>query len=175
VLKRLFPIEWLKFAKELPAGEAHKDIINWYYTAVHGKDRSLSMRAAQNWSDWGTHVVHWQNTPNRQDPADQASDSEEERTLLLAKTKIATHYAHHRYFIDDDEILSRIDSLPAIPVSIVHGRFDLTCSMESSWLLHRSIPNSRFIQVADAGHLIDDPAMIAVLLEETDRMVKNVY
>jgi proline iminopeptidase len=169
-LKRLFPMNWMSFCKDLPAGTELGDIIDWYHTAVHGKDRDLSMRAALNWSEWGTHVVHWHNNPSQQDRVDQTPESEEKRARLLAKVKIETHYARHRYFIDDDEILSRIGTLPSMPVSIVHGRFDLTCSMESSWLLHRSIPNSRFIQVADAGHLIDEPAMIAALVEETDRM-----
>jgi proline iminopeptidase len=169
-LKRLFPMDWMRFSKDLSAGKELEDIIAWYHTAVHGKDRDLSMRAASNWSEWGTGVVHWHHNPSQQDPVDQRPESEEKRARLLAKVKIETHYARHRYFIGDDEILNRIDTLPAMPVSIVHGRFDLTCSMESSWLLHRSMPNSRFIQVADAGHLIDEPVMIAALVEETDRM-----
>ncbi|MES9848144.1 MAG: prolyl aminopeptidase, partial [Candidatus Thiodiazotropha sp.] len=57
-----------------------------------------------------------------------------------------------------------------MPVSVVHGRFDLICTMESAWLLHRAIPDSRFVQVPDAGHIIDEPSMASALVEETDRM-----
>ncbi|MES9860427.1 MAG: hypothetical protein ABW157_01940 [Candidatus Thiodiazotropha sp. LLP2] len=114
-------------------------------------------------------MVHWHIARTKESSPERASEKNVQRERLLAKVKIETHYAYHRYFIDENELLYRIDSLPSIPVSIVHGNFDLTCTMESAWLLHQAIPDSRFIQLGQAGHLIEEPAMISALVEETDR------
>ncbi|WP_316369489.1 prolyl aminopeptidase [Candidatus Thiodiazotropha sp. CDECU1] len=168
-LKRLFPQAWERLSKEIPDCEHARDIIDWYYSALQGEDPAISLGAACNWSGWGTLMVNWHKSGSGNHLEEKpATDAQRER--LLAKVGIETHYAHHRYFIEDNEILSRIGSLPAMPVTLVHGRYDLTCTMESAWLLHKAIPDSRLVQVPDAGHLIDEPAMISALVGETDRM-----
>lgn len=168
-LRRLFPLAWGELVKALPDNTELEDLINWYHATVRGGDESLTLQAAQQWSDWGSQVVNW-HKPGSEGEVGKQSVTEARQARLLAKVKIETHYARHRYFIEDNEILNRIGSLHAMPVSIVHGRFDLTCTMEAAWQLHKAIPNSRLIEVADAGHLIDEPAMTSALIEETDRM-----
>jgi proline iminopeptidase len=168
-LRRLFPQAWERLAKALPDNTELLNLINWYYKAVHHEDSALALQAAYEWSAWGNHVINWPN-PRSEGEAGKLSKIKAQQRRLLAKVKIETHYAFNRYFIEENEILKRIGSLRAMPVSIVHGRYDLTCTMESAWLLHRAIPGSRLIQVPDAGHLIDEPAMISALIEETDRV-----
>jgi proline iminopeptidase len=168
-LRRLFPQAWESLFQTKPEYREGRDLIDEYYAALHGDDPDDALRGALNWSDWGAFVVNWHKSESETVPQDPPL-TEAQRERLLAKVRIETHYAHHRYFVTENEILSGIDSLPVIPVTIVHGRYDLTCTMESAWLLHKAIPASRLVEVADAGHLIDDPAMISVLVEETDRM-----
>ncbi len=168
-LRRLFPQAWERLSQAMPdCRESHR-LIDWYRHALHGEDRALALSAARSWSEWGSHVVGWHKA-DAVDASDKEPETEAQQARMLAKARIETHYARERYFIDENEILSRIDLLPAVPVSIVHGRFDLTCTMESAWLLHRAIPGSHFIEVREAGHLIDEPAMAAALIEETNRM-----
>lgn len=168
-LRRLFPQAWEKLSDGIAGcSEAHA-LIDWYHSALQGEDRSLALRAARNWSAWGHHVVSWRQALSSERP-EEGAETDVQRERLLAKVRIETHYAHHRYFIDENEIIARIGSLPRIPISIVHGRYDLVCTMESAWLLHRALPGSRLVMVAEAGHLIDEPAMSAALIEETDRM-----
>ncbi|MES9831777.1 MAG: prolyl aminopeptidase [Candidatus Thiodiazotropha sp. DIVDIV] len=168
-LKRLFPEAWNRLSRNIPNCRTSADLIGWYYRAVHGDDENISLQAARSWSAWGNHMVHWHIARTKESSPERATEKNVQRERLLAKVKIETHYAYHRYFIDENELLYRIDSLPSIPVSIVHGNFDLTCTMESAWLLHQAIPDSRFIQLGQAGHLIEEPAMISALVEETDR------
>jgi len=168
-LRRLFPQAWERFSQGLPACESLQGLIDWYHAAVHSEDRERSLQAARRWSDWGGQIVGW-HLPRAADTSDSEPESEAQQSRLLAKVRIETHYARHRYFIGENEILERIASLPALPVSIVHGRYDLTCTLEAAWQLHQTIAGSRLIQVAEAGHLIDEPAMSAALIEETDRM-----
>lgn len=168
-LKRLFPQAWEGLSKEIPDCSEAWDLIGWYYDALRSEDPAISLNAALTWSSWGSRIVSWHKSGfgnNRE----ETPMTEVQRERMLAKVRIETHYAYHRYFIGENEILSRIGSLPGIPVTFVHGRYDLTCTMESAWLLHKAIPDSRLVQVPDAGHLIDEPAMISALIEETDRM-----
>jgi len=168
-LRRLFPQRWRHLSDHIPDCRGYRELIDWYYAALRGEDRALALDAARRWSEWSRHAVVWHKARSTEGTGVEP-ETEAQRERLLAKVRIETHYAHHRYFMAENEILARVGALPAIPVSIVHGRFDLTCTLESSWLLHGAIPGSRLIHVAEAGHLIDDPVMAAALIEETDRL-----
>ncbi len=163
-LRCLFPQEWEKFSQGLPFAEP-ADLIAAYYHRIHCDDRELSLNSARAWSEWGSRVVSWNlaGQPAR-------SDSGSDQMRLLAKARVETHYAQHRYFIGNNQILERVTSLPQIPVSVVHGRFDLTCTMESAWLLHQAVPDFNLIVVPGAGHLMNEPAMVSALVQEIDRM-----
>jgi proline iminopeptidase len=168
-LKKLLPQAWYRLVEGLPDNITLTDLINRYHDAVHGGDRSTALQAASKWSSWCSQVVNWHKA-GTDDASEDKLDTEQQQTRLLAKVSIETHYAHHRYFVEENEILRRIGSLCSMPVSIVHGRYDLTCTMESAWQLHRAIPDSRLIQLPDAGHLIEEPSMVSALIKETDRM-----
>jgi proline iminopeptidase len=169
-LKRLLPQAWARLSSGMTNCSGSQELIEWFYQALHNAKQAAALQAARSWSEWGSQVVHWHH-PDTAETVDREGESETQRARLLAKVGIETHYAQHRYFIDDNEILDRITNLPELPVTIVHGRFDLTCPLESAWLLHSAIPGSRFVEVPEAGHLLDEPAMTSVLLQETDRML----
>jgi len=162
-LRRLFPQQWHNFADGV-AGGGLSDLITAYHSRIHGDDETLALDSARAWSAWGSHVVTWNLAAGREDP------KQYDPRLLLAKARLETHYARHRYFIEDNQILRQAGLLPKVPIAIVHGRFDLTCTMESAWLLHRALPGSRLIPVPEAGHLASGPAMVSALIAETDRL-----
>jgi proline iminopeptidase len=168
-LQRLLPQYWQQFVRDLPKNIGLRELINRYHAAVHTGDRNAALQAAASWSGWGGRVVGWRQSQIHHSQ-DKIPAAKERQERLLAKVKIETHYARHCYFLKENEILRRIGSLSSMPVSIVHGRYDLVCTMDASWRLHRAIPGSRFVQLPNAGHLIDDPAMLSALIEETDRM-----
>ncbi len=168
-LRRLFPQAWERFSGTVPDCVDLGSLIDGYHALVHGENPLLALDAARSWSEWGSRVVDWHRGQGA-GKADRGAETRERQERFLAKTRIETHYALHRYFMDENAILARIHTLPRIPVTIVHGRFDLVCTMDAAWALHRAIPGSRLVQVADAGHIIDEPPMAAALVEETDRM-----
>ncbi len=170
-IQRLLPQEWAAFADGLPATSQASDLIAWYHQALHANDRQVARQAANRWAEWGRCVVNWHRSDTAE-PGASSDDPQTRQTRLLAKAAIETHYAVHRYFIGENEILERVGNLPAWPVAIVQGRFDLTCTLEGAWHLHRAMAGSRLIEVAGAGHLIDEPAMVSALVEETDRLLE---
>jgi proline iminopeptidase len=168
-LRHLLPQAWERFTQGFPVSDLSA-LLCEYHARVHGADKAMSLRAAQDWSEWGVRVLSWLREETPATERDHEHEHEhEESAQLLAKVRIETHYACHRYFIAENEMLQRIDTLPALPVSIVHGRWDLACTLEAAWLLHRAIPGSRLV-VVQAGHLMSEPAMADALVEEMDRM-----
>jgi proline iminopeptidase len=168
-LKRMFPQAWDKFTQEIEGCDKMDDLFNRYREQLSQND----LAAARRWSEWGSCVVNWHRLQNNTETTKKKKRAVNE-DRLLAKTKIETHYACNRYFIAENHILNNAESLTGIPVSIVHGRFDITCTMDAAWRLHQAIPDSRFIEVADAGHLLEEPAMTSALIEECERMRKQL-
>jgi len=41
------------------------------------------------------------------------------------------------FFEQDDWILANTDKIKHIPTTIVQGRYDLVCPMETAWKLHK--------------------------------------
>lgn len=168
-LRRMFPQAWDRFTQGIEGCDEMGDLFNWYRERVSQNN----MEAARSWSAWGSYVVNWHRVQNNSETTKRSKGAVNE-DRLLAKTRIETHYACNRYFMAENQILDNAESLAGIPVSIIHGRFDVTCTMEAAWRLHQAIPNSRFIEVADAGHLLEEPAMTSALMEETERMRKQL-
>ncbi len=56
-----------------------------------------------------------------------------------------------------------------IPATIVQGRYDVVCPMETAWELHRAWPEADLRIVPDAGHSAGEPGNLHELVEATDR------
>ena len=78
------------------------------------------------------------------------------------------------FFLRDNQLLNDVDRLPRVPVSIIHGRRDLTCTLESSWRLSEAIQGAKLVVLPDSGHLANEPAMIDALVGTTDRFVTDL-
>ena len=162
---RLFPDAWSAFTRDVPLQE-RTDLIAAQHKRIHAGNGDTALGAARAWSAWGSSVVTWSAAPG----IDRGKAGSEDARRILAKARIESHYAQHRYFIQDNQILNCVDRLPSVPISIVHGRRDITCALESAWTLHLALPASRLLVVEDAGHLMSEAPMIDALLRETDRM-----
>lgn len=158
---RIFPDYWDEFIKNIPP-EERQDIISAYHQRLINKDDVIKEKFARSWSDWATRIVTWNLT-------EQKNETEDIRTTVN-QVSIETHYAFNRYFIRENQILDEISKIPDVPAVIIHGRKDLTCTLESSWSLHKSLPQSQLVIVPDAGHLAGEPAMVDALISATDRM-----
>jgi len=158
----IFPDYWQEFVNDVSAHD-QCDLIQAYHSIVHGADELLSAKAVNAWASWSGRVVTYLFA---QDEMDFQVDIEQARS----EVSIETHYIKHKYFIEEDQILVNADKIPDIPIKLIHGRKDLTCTLEASWLLHRSLPKSEIIIVEDGGHLASQPMMTNELIKATDAM-----
>jgi proline iminopeptidase len=169
---RLFPEAWEAFAKAIPHAES-EDLVEAYYQRVQSPDSEMAGCFAQAWCTWEDRVATWNlahGAANGPEGPARGGTRVEVSDRLLAKARIATHYARHGYFIAPNAILDRVRDLPAVPVTFVQGERDLVCPLEGAWALHRAVPSSRLLVVRSAGHLASEPGMIDALIRETDRL-----
>lgn len=161
----IFPDYWQDFTGIIPDPE-RSDLISAYHARVHGADREARETAAMAWSKWAGRLVTYLLPGADYTPGDVGK--------TVREVLIETHYAMHRYFIDENRILDNAALLPPVPVRIVHGRRDLTCTLDASWSLHRALHDSELVIVKEGGHLAGEPVMVDALVTATDDMAKRL-
>ena len=161
-LNRIFPDAWSDFISVVPVPE-RGDLIDAFYRRMHGSDDEEKKRFASAWSIWTGRTVTY---------LFSATENYEIHAVEKAvhEVSIETHYARHRYFIEEDQIIKNINKLPDVPIRIIHGRRDLTCLLEASWTLHQHIKKSELIIVREGGHLAGEAVMTDALVQATDHM-----
>lgn len=162
----IFPDYWQTFIDVLPQDE-RQDVITALHKHVFGKDIKIKQTCARAWSDWSNKVVTY--TVN-----DVEKGKEESIETIMNEVSIELHYAKNSYFIEENQILNNIKNVPDVPIKIIHGRRDLTCTLNSSWQLHEAFPKSELVIVPDAGHLAGEPAMVDALVTATDKMIQLI-
>lgn len=95
----------------------------------------------------------------------------------LAMARLEAHYMMHGGFLDEGELLARLDTIAHLPCTIVQGRYDVVCPAETAWAVHRAWPGSRLHMVPDAGHSALEPgtraALVAATVSFADRLGRS--
>ncbi|MCI0399811.1 MAG: prolyl aminopeptidase [Gammaproteobacteria bacterium] len=164
---RIFPDAWEEFIGFIPKAE-RDDLVEAYYRRLLSDDEPLQLAAAKAWSAWATRVVTY-TLPQPENPSESAG-----KNKVVDEARIECHYAAHQYFLEPNQLLREADKIPPVRTVLIHGRRDLTCTLESSWLLHKRLPNSKLVILPDAGHLAAEPSMIDVLVAATDTFAKQL-
>jgi len=161
-VNHIYPQQWFELKNSLPMSQNH-DIARSLYAAVFGEDEALAKLVAKQWQRWGGLVA----LGNAFCPDDKPVSAQD-----LQQVKMELHYAKNDYFIEENQILANCETLQDIPAVIIHGQNDLTCPLESGWLLHQALPESGFMVLPNAGHIAGGEEMIAALVSATDLMAE---
>lgn len=142
-------------------------IVNSFHKILHGRDELAKLRMAKAWTAWGTQLTLGEDF--------EASDIDRRSPAsLLHQVAIELHYARHRYFIEDNQILRDSHLLPKVPTLIIHGRDDLVCPPESAVLLHQHLPDAELRIIPRGGHVSSSPEMIDALVTATDDILWRI-
>src|SRR5205814_1275578 len=82
---------------------------------------------------------------------------------MLALVRICTHYLRHGAWLAEGALIDKAAGLSGIPGVLIHGRRDLTCPVDTAYLLARAWPGAQLTVVDDAGHLGSDSKRRALL------------
>ena len=159
---RLFPDAWAAYRAAIPAVE-HADLISAYHRRLTGDDAATRLAAARAWSVWeaSTSLLR---------PDKGFIDAHEDAEFALAFARIESHYIVNGGFLDaDDQLLRNASRLRSIPGTIVHGRYDVVCPVQSAFDLHAAWPSSELVVVTDAGHSAFEAGNAAALVVATDK------
>ncbi len=159
---RFFPEYWAEFSAHFESTEPQA-ILDTLYDGLHAADQDRQLNAARAWAWWTGRVVTYTLLDEFQLEVDDPQK-------LIDEARIEMHYAGHRYFIRDNQILEDIGRVPEVPVTIIHGRRDMTCTPSASWDVHVRLPQSELSILPDAGHLAGEAPMRDALIRATDAM-----
>ena len=157
---KIFPDYWHEFSEIYP----NNNLIQHIHDDVFSNDKAKQLKAAIAWATWAGRIVTSSITSEYVLETD-------DKQKLINETRIEMHYANNRYFIKENQIVDNLSNIPDIPVTLIHGRQDLTCLPESSYLLHRSLSNSKLMLLPETGHLGSETAMINALVTTTDNFI----
>ncbi|XP_045170391.2 probable proline iminopeptidase [Mercenaria mercenaria] len=161
-----FPDAFEDYVKPIPEAE-RCDLIGAFYRRLTGGDKKVELECAKAWTKWEMTISRLYVDP-------QYLDLVEDVNWVLQFAKIECHYiVHGGFFEKDDQLLADVDKIRHIPTTIVQGRYDIVCPMDTAWKLHRAFPEAEFHIVPDAGHSEKEPGTQSRLLDACDKY-KNI-
>lgn len=161
----LFPDYWEDYIAPIPP-EERGDLIAAYRKRLTGDDREAQVQAARAWSQWeGRTITLYPDLSNTQN---YIADH-----FALAFARIENHYFTHAGFMQENQLQDNAHLLKDIPGVIIQGRYDCCTPAKTAWDLHKAWPQAEFHMVPDAGHAFNEPGILKLLLEATDRYARQ--
>ncbi|MCP3988442.1 MAG: alpha/beta fold hydrolase [Actinomycetia bacterium] len=140
---RIFPEAWEAFIGLIPAHLSHLRPVTAYAQMLFDPD--LAVEAAAAWCQWED--THMSLSPGAE-PRLSAADPQ----FQLRFARLVTHYWSNAAFLSPAQLLAGMSSLATIPGHLLHGRHDISSTLDVAWRLHREWPASTLTVMEDAGH-----------------------
>ncbi len=156
---RIFPDHWEEFLAMIPEANRHNPILA-YYEMMTGDDEVTRMAAAKAWATW-------EGNCSTLEPNKHVMDIMKNPHHALSLARIECHYFMHNCFLEPNQIIRNMPLIAEIPGIIVHGRYDIVCSLDNAWELHKNWPNSELHIIRDAGHSAYEPGIVDGLVKAT--------
>lgn len=142
----LYPAEWADFVSVIDGPVNSRSVISGYRKLLTSADVTVRQRAAKRWSDW-EHAVSYLRPHKSVETVEEAE----------AVAVIENHYFYHNCWLQPNQLLKDAHRLANIPVTVVHGRYDVVCPIKASFDFKKAVPHAKFIIVPDAGHATTEP------------------
>ncbi|NOZ38223.1 MAG: prolyl aminopeptidase [Gammaproteobacteria bacterium] len=163
---RIYPDLWEDFISLIPESE-QDDLLAAYYKRLTGEDEVQRMAAAKAWAIWEGRTA---NLKPKKSVVEHFSDP----FTALSLARIEAHYFMNNAFLKNNQILRNADKLNAIPGTIVQGRYDMICPMESAWELYQTWTMAELHIISDAGHSASEVGLVDALVKANRKMLKKL-
>ncbi len=162
----LLPDAWERFL-EAVQGNQENDLLALLHRLTFSSDEADEERVTRAWEAWSGAVVMYSFNSVPGGGAGELKDA-------IVKMRLEMHYAYNRYFIRENQLLEEAGRLPDVPIRIIHGQRDITCTAAAAWALHRAVPHSEIELLRTAGHLSGEPQMIDALVRAADDFAEKL-
>jgi proline iminopeptidase len=158
----VFPEKWTEFIEAVPpvSRSNWRSTMKAYNRLLTSPNATTRRKAAKAWWGWESDVSFLEPRP------DTTSDSKVESLAI-----IENHYFTHNAWLRPNQILKQAHRLRHIPLTIIHGRYDLICPFKSAYELHKTVPHSKLIAVSNAGHGGWEKKTLTVMKKELRKML----
>lgn len=149
-VSEVYPDAWESFVAVLPEKlrkGSWRDILAYYQKKLQGTQQ---MKYARAWWAWE------QATSFLQPVKDDTPDSE-----ILSLALIENYYFANDCWMKEGQIVRDAQKLKGIPIVAIHGRYDMVCPVEGSWLLKKALPHTKVMMIPDAGHAGSEKGTVA--------------
>ena len=151
----IFPDQWNNFICNIPI-EEHGNLLKAYHKRIHSTDIKTSEKFCMKWAEWEGQCSSLM-------PSSQVVKQFSQCSVSLAK--IETHFFINDCFIDENQIINKIKSIENIKCYMVHGRYDIVCSLKQAYDLNSVYPKSQLSIINDAGHSLLERGTTRKILE----------
>jgi proline iminopeptidase len=142
----IYPDSWKGFLSVLPK-RLHtadwKTIMKYYQKKLQGSD---AQRYAAAWWGWEQSVSYFRPRKDDTPPKD-----------ALALALLENHYFVNGCWLTKDQLVKGLSKLSHIPITIVHGRYDLVCPISASFAIRDVLPHTKILVTPDGGHGLREP------------------
>jgi len=163
---RFYPEYWQDFTSPIPKNKRH-NMVSAYHEILTSDNEVARMRAAEAWSVWEGRTSNLETDPNTVNHFGDPFHA-------LAMARIECHYFYHEAFIEENQILANTPSISDLPISIIHGRYDMVCPINQAFDLHDALPNARLIICNNSGHSAMEAEITSALIQETDLFAEQL-
>lgn len=159
-MRTIFPEAWEQFAGLIPESE-QDNLLAAYYAILTGDDEEKQIEAAIRWS-------LYEGACSLLLPNYETITTAEQKQSALSLARMEAHYFTHHVIAPEDSLLNHVDTFKTIPTTIIQGRYDMICPIQSANRLHQLWPEADYVVVPDAGHSALDPTLRSRLIEATE-------
>ncbi|MFA7554278.1 MAG: prolyl aminopeptidase [Spongiibacteraceae bacterium] len=156
---QIFPDYWEDFIEPVEKNK-RDNLVAAYYDLLTGDNELARMGAAKAWSLWEARCATLR--PNH-DVVEHFLDPH----TALAMARLEAHYFINKGFLKPNQILADAGRLAGIPGIIVHGRYDMICTLDNAVSLHNLWSDSQLNIIRDAGHSSSESSIIDALIRAT--------
>jgi proline iminopeptidase len=159
----LFPEAWAQYQAPIPINE-RVDMLTAYHWRLTEGSEPEQLAAATAWS-------RWEGATSKLIPDVEKIQGFEDPHFALAMARIECHYfVNGAFFPTAHYLLDQArQQLARVPMTLVHGRYDVVCPVSNAVALHQACPHSQLNIVPDAGHAFDEPGITTALLNATEQ------
>ena len=159
-MQKIFPEAWEQFAGIIPE-EEQDNLLQAYYTRLSGEDQNLQEEAAIRWA-------LYEGACSSLLPNYETITTAEQKNHALALARIEAHFFQNEMIAPENSLLNHAATFKTIPSTIIQGRYDAICPIQTAHKLHQVWPEADYVVVPDAGHSALDPTMRSRLIEATE-------
>jgi proline iminopeptidase len=153
----IFPDQWADFCSgvTLEKGESYPQA---YYKVLTSNDKNKQLTVAKKWSKWEWSIVKLVTT-----------DTPDEDQFALNFARIECHFIMNRCFLEEGQLLRDVHKIKDIPITMVHGRYDVVCAARNAFDLKDALPRAELVICPRSGHSQFEDEIASGLTEATNK------